>query len=86
MPDPFSDRHRRASDPAITIFEIVPDDAEDLATFTTALNVATPGIVRVTTVDGSTSDVSIHPGQPFPIRARRVWHSGTSATGIRGLA
>ncbi len=86
MTDAFSSHMRAPSDPAITVFDITPDDAADLAQVTLALNVATPGIVRVTTADGSTSDVSIHPGQAFPLRVRRVWQSGTTATGIRGLA
>lgn len=85
MPDAFANRHRDPADPAVTVFEITPDDANDLPQVTTALNVATPGTVRVTMADGSVSDVTIHPGQPFPIRVSRVWQSGTSATGIRGL-
>ena len=85
MSDVFADRVRRPGDPAIALFDIVPNDGADLAQVTTAINVATPGKIRVTTVDGSTSDVSISPGQLFPIRARRVWLSGTTATGIRGL-
>ena len=86
MPAPSSPMHRRPADPAITLFDITPDDSADLAHVTTALNVATPGTVRVTTIDGSTTDVNIHPGHAFPIRAQRVWQTGTSATGIRGLA
>ena len=86
MPNVFADRHRRPTDPAVTIFDIAPDDATDLGHVTIALNVATPGTVRVTTIDGSTSDVTINPGQAFPIRARRVWQTGTTATGLRGLA
>jgi hypothetical protein len=85
MSDAFADRHRRPTDPAISVFEITPNDGLDLAHVTTALNVATPGTVRVTTVDGSTADVTVHPGVPFPIRARRVWFTGTTATGLRGL-
>ena len=85
MPDVFADRHRRPTDPAITVFDITPDDGADLAQVTTALNVATPGRVRVTTVDGSVSDISVHPGECFPIRVRRVWQTGTTATGLRGL-
>lgn len=81
----FALRHRRPSDPAISVFDITPNDNADLVQPTTALNVATPGTVRVTTVDGSVSDVLIHPGHAFPIRATRVWMTGTSATGIRGL-
>lgn len=85
MTDVFSDRMRSPGDPAITLFDIVPDDSTDLPVVTTALNVATPGSVRVTTADGSVTDVTIHPGQAFPIRVSRVWLTGTSATGIRGL-
>lgn len=85
MPTSFSNTHRRPSDPAITIFDITPDDGKDLMQSTTALNVATPGTVRITTVDGSTSDITVHPGVAFPVRARRVWLTGTSATGLRGL-
>jgi hypothetical protein len=85
MPDAFADRHRRPTDPAITVFDIMPDDETDLAQVTTALNVATPGTVRVTTADGSVADISVHPGQAFPIRARRIWLTGTTATGLRGL-
>lgn len=85
MPDTFAASHRRPTDPAIRVFDITPDDANDLAEATTALNVATPGKVRVTSIDGSTADLLIHPGQAFPIRARRIWLTGTTATGIRGL-
>lgn len=85
MPNAHSTMQRRPSDPAITVFDITPDDGADLAHVTSALNVATPGTVRVTTLDGSVADLSIHPGQAFPLRARRVWQTGTSATGIRGL-
>ncbi len=85
MSDAFSGQSRSMNDPAVTVFDILPDDATDLPQVTTALNVASPGTVRVTTVDGSTSDLSIHPGQAFPLRATRVWLTGTTATGIRGL-
>ncbi|MEO1606441.1 MAG: hypothetical protein AAFU34_14070 [Pseudomonadota bacterium] len=85
MSDAFGTRHRRPADPATAVFDITPDDATDLVHATTALNVATPGTVRVTTVDGSVADVMIHPGAAFPIRATRVWLTGTTATGIRGL-
>jgi len=85
MPSPFANRTRNPRDPAVSVFDIQPDDAADLAQTTTALNVATPGTVRITTVDGATADVSVHPGQAFPVQVRRVWLTGTTATGIRGL-
>lgn len=85
MPDPFANRMRKPSDPAVTVFAITPDDGADLAQPTTAINVTTPGKVRVTTLDGSEGTISIHPGQAFPIRVARVWNTGTTATGITGL-
>lgn len=85
MATTFANSHRRPSDPAVTAFDITPNDNTDLDQPTTALNVATPGTVRVTTIDGSVSDILIHPGHAFPIRVQRVWMTGTSATGIRGL-
>ena len=51
MPDAFATQRRRPSDPATFVFDITPDDANDLAHVTTALNVHTPGLVRVTTFD-----------------------------------
>ena len=86
MSDAFSSHGRSLSDPAITIFDISPSDTADLAQVTTALNVSSPGTVRVTMSDGSVGDLSIYPGQAFPVRARRVWATGTTATGIRGLS
>lgn len=85
MADAFADRMRAPTDPAITVFDVTPNDAVDLPDVTTALNVATPGTIRVTLLDGSTGDVSATPGAPLPVRATRVWLTGTTATGIRGL-
>lgn len=85
MSDAFANRMRSPTDPAVTVFSITPNDAVDLPRTTTALNVATPGTVHVTTADGSQGDISIHPGQAFPIRVTRVWQTGTTATGITGL-
>lgn len=85
MTDPFANRMRSPADPAATIFDITPDDAADLEQPTTGLNVITPGRVRVTTVDGSIGTISMQPGQTLPIRVKRVWQTGTTATGITGL-
>jgi len=85
MTDVFAHQHRTPRDPATTVFDIVPDDDADLPQVTTALAVATPGTVRVTMLDGSTAALTVSPGQPFPVRVARVWLTGTTATGIRGL-
>lgn len=71
--------------PAVSASEVVPDDDADLAHVATALNVATPGAVRVTTRAGDVIDVFVAAGSVFPLRVRRVWATGTTATGIRAL-
>lgn len=73
------------SDPAQSVFEVTPSDTTDLPHVTLALNVATPGAVRVTTLDGTVSDIAIAAGVAFPLRVSRVWATGTTAGGIRGL-
>ena len=86
MADAFATRTRKPSDPAMTVFEVIPDDDNDLARVTLALKVATPGKLRVRTQDGAISDILIQPGYAFPLRVRRVWETGTTATGVRALA
>jgi hypothetical protein len=71
--------------PAATLIEILPDDGADLPQILSALNVATPGTVQVTTKDGSTGTIFVAAGTLFPLRVRRIWATGTTATGIRGL-
>ena len=85
MPDAFHSHARRAMDPAVKIFSIQPDDGADLPDITTAVNVATPGTLRVTMLDGTIGDITVHPGVFVPVRLRRVWQTGTTATGIKGL-
>ena len=70
--------------PAFPATEVARDDATDLPSPTIALAVASPGTVRITAIDGSVGDVTIAPGQAFPLRIIRVWATGTSVTGIVG--
>lgn len=83
--DRYSRFSRAPSLPASAVEEIVPDDAADIPNVSLALNVATPGTVRVTTLDGDTVDVQVAAGVAFPLRVTRVWATGTTATGIRAL-
>ena len=85
MADAFADRMRAPTDPAVTVFDITPDDVTDLPHVTTGINVSTPGAVRVSLLDGSIGDLTVSAGTVFPVRATRVWTTGTTATGIRGL-
>lgn len=71
--------------PANSAHAVVPDDAADLDAVCNAIHAATPGSVRVTTRAGDIVDIFVAEGGVVPIRARRVWASGTSATGIVAL-
>ena len=86
MTDKFSGHSEGLSSPPGHAFGIVPDDATDLPHTVRCLNVTTTGSVRLTTIHGDTETLHIGAGIPFPIRAVRVWATGTTATGLRGLA
>lgn len=66
-------------------FSITPDDANDLPHITRALILANGGTVKITRLDGTTDTLTL-PAGSFPMKVRRVWAAGTSATGISGLA
>jgi hypothetical protein len=84
--DAFKTHITSLESPPIRIRAVIPDDSVDLPTASRALNVATTGSVRVTTVEGETATLTIAAGIPFPIRATRVWASGTTASGIVALS
>ena len=85
MTDVFAQQVRSTKDPVTDVTEISPADASDLPFVTTGLSVATPGTVRVTMLNGSIGDLKLVPGTLFPARVTRVWHTGTTATGICGF-
>lgn len=82
MSDAFANFATGLESPASHLQTVTPNDSTDLSRAGRALNVATTGNVRVTTVDGTTATVHIAAGIAFPVRARRVWATGTTATGI----
>jgi hypothetical protein len=71
--------------PACDARAITPSDSSELDEITLGLNVATTGQVRVTTLNGTITDLTLNSGFFFPIRVSKVWTTGTTATGIRGL-
>ena len=85
MEDIFKDHATGLESPASRIQAVIHDDVNDLTTASRALNVAATGTVRVTTTGGTTADIFVAAGIPFPVRATRVWATGTTATGIVAL-
>ena len=86
MSDRFSSFTPGLESPASFLQDVTPDDANDLPVISRALNVATAGTVRVTTSGGDTATVTIVAGVAFPVRARRIWATGTTATGIVAMS
>ena len=88
MSDPFASHGVALASPVQNAASIVPSDGADLPSATRAINVATAGVVRVTLVgmgEGASVDLTVAAGFPFGARVKRVWATGTTATGIVGL-
>lgn len=85
MSDHFSKFSRSITSPPFGGYAITPNDATDLSTVTRALNVGTAGAVRATLLDGSDVTLNIAAGSVFPMRATRIWATGTTAGDIVGL-
>lgn len=82
MTDKFSTYAESLESPPSNLIAVTPDDAADLPSASRGLNVAQGGMVRVTTVGGTTGTLMIEAGGVFPLRATRIWATGTTATGI----
>ncbi|MGI1662015.1 spike base protein, RCAP_Rcc01079 family [Palleronia sp. KMU-117] len=82
MPDLFASSTPGLESPAAHLKVVTPSDSEDMPFASRALNVSGGGAVRVTTVAGDVATIAVVAGVPFPIRCRRVWATGTTATGI----
>lgn len=82
MSDMFRDFRSGLESPATHLTAVTPDDATDLPVASRGINVGTSGAVRVTTVGGTTETVYVAAGSAFPLRATRIWQTGTSAANI----
>lgn len=86
MADKFRDMPTNKQDPTDDGFAITPTDAEvDLAIIPRTLNVAASGTVRVMTLGGTVLTLYVAAGIQFSQRVKRVYATGTTATGIVGL-
>lgn len=84
--DQFENHMSGLESPASRLFAIVPSDTDPLGIVTRAITVEASGHVQVVTAGGDTGRVFIAAGIPFPLRVAQVMVTGTTATGIVGLA
>lgn len=72
--------------PAASAFAITPNDSAELDTVTRYIYVGTAGNLKVVMMNGETVTLNnLAAGTPHPLRVRKVFANGTSATNIVGL-
>lgn len=86
MNDIFQHHMPGLESPATRLATVIPDDDRDLDFVSRAVSVGGEGFVHLTALSGETGRIFVVPGAPFPIRARRIWASGTTATDIVALS
>lgn len=85
--DAFEGHAPGLTSPPGRAFAIAPNDSTDLAIATRGLMVGAAGSVAVVTTGGDTATLTnLQPGQQYAIRIQRVLATGTTATGLVGLA
>lgn len=85
MADPNSSKAAGLESPAEHAVAITPDNSTDLATYTRALYIGVAGDVKVDMAKGGTVTFKDVPIGILPVRAKRVYDTGTTATNILGL-
>lgn len=88
MSDNIKSRHTGKAlvlaSPITGAFAITTSDSADLAEVTLNLYVSVAGAVKVTMFDGSIVTYANLTAGRHPLRVKRVWATGTTATGIVG--
>ncbi|MBW4710786.1 hypothetical protein KX928_23595 [Roseobacter sp. YSTF-M11] len=82
MADKFKSFNEGLNSPPSRLAAVTPSDTADIPQASRCINVATSGAVRLTTIAGDTETIFVAAGIVFPIRAARIWSTGTTATGI----
>lgn len=63
---------------------LVKSDTVNLKQVIRSIRANTAGIVKVTTIDGSTAQLQFGAGDRCPGMFVRIWATGTTATGLEG--
>jgi hypothetical protein len=83
MADNFNTMTAGLTAPAINASAVTPSDSTDLTDTSRGLYVGVSGDVKVTMAGGAAvTFVGLAAGVIHPIRASRVWSTGTTATSI----
>lgn len=87
-PDRLAGKGNGSTDPGVP-FLITPSDTVDMTATSRAIVIAVGGTITIDYINatgGITSNVTFtYPAGVIPIRATRVYVTGTAATGISGI-
>ena len=73
----------RGTDPADNAAAVTPNDSVDLTNIARALYIGTGGDVKITTAGGDTVTLNdVQGGSILPIRTKRVFSTGTTASNM----
>ena len=75
----------RGSNPADGAAAVTPNDSADLSFVARALYIGGTGNIKIDTPNGDTVTFNSVPVGIFPVRANRVYSTGTTATNIVAL-
>jgi hypothetical protein len=84
MSDRFEAQARGLIASAEASFSITPSDESDLPETIRQITLSSGGTLRWTGRDGGLNDTDALPAGSYPIAARRIHASGTSAAGLTG--
>ena len=86
MSDPFQTLQPHLTSPANNAFSITPSDVADLPFVTRAVYFGGSGDLRILTAAGEDVTFLFVPqGVILPVRAKKVFASGTTATSLMGM-
>lgn len=82
--NPFHFYSKSASGPALSSFPITPADDTDLATDIRAITLNAGGTLSWVSTDNTVQTTAALPPGTYPLLARRIRATGTTATGLTG--
>jgi hypothetical protein len=86
MADNFANHSTGLDSPAGNAYQVTTSDGADQAFTTRGIYVGVAGNVKVTTAGGNAvTFVAVPAGSILPVRAARIWATGTTATNLIGM-
>lgn len=83
---PKSDNRGQLFSDTLIDLDAVKSDTVNLTVMPRAIMCNVAGNVKITDVEGNAFTITLAASVVYPIRPTRVWSTGTTATGIIGLA